>query len=102
MIPAGRWTTYGDLAVLLGTAPQPLGNRLRSHPAPNAHRVLGSQGTVSEGFSWPDPNCTDDPRQLLETEGVRFSAYGHADPTQRLCPTELKQLQSDGVPGLTR
>ncbi|WP_446223318.1 GmrSD restriction endonuclease domain-containing protein [Nocardia sp. IBHARD005] len=97
-IPAGRWTTYGDLAVLLGTAPQPLGNRLKSHPAPNAHRVLGSLGTVSEGFSWPDPHCTDDPRQLLETEGVRFSSYGRADSTQRLSPTELKQLQSDGVP----
>ncbi|GAD81473.1 DUF262 domain-containing protein [Nocardia asteroides NBRC 15531] len=96
-LPEGRWTTYGDLAAQLGTAPQPLGNRMRTHPAPNAHRVLGAGGTFADGFRWPDPDRTDDPRQLLESEGVRFSASGRADSTQRLTPAELRQLQSGPV-----
>lgn len=71
-LPAGSWTTYGDVAALIGTAPMPLGVRLATHPTPNAHRVLQAGGTVSPGFRWPDPDRKDDPRKLLEAEGVEF------------------------------
>ncbi len=61
-IPAGAWTTYGDLAALIGSHPVPVGVRLANHPLPNAHRVLQADGTISPSFRWPDPDRTDDPR----------------------------------------
>lgn len=94
VLPAGHWTTYGDLAHILGTGAQPLGSRLSSHPAPNAHRVLGVQGTISDRFRWPDPQRTDDPRDILESEGIRFSPGGRADSSQRLSITELELLRA--------
>ncbi|MTK03818.1 DUF262 domain-containing protein [Micromonospora sp. CP22] len=90
-LPAGSWTTYGDLAALVGTAPQPVGNRLRSVPAPNAHRVLQVEGTMAAGFRWPDGR-TDDPVAVLQAEGVMFDQHGRADQTQRIDLDELAQL----------
>ena len=90
-LPEGSWTTYGDLAALIGTAPQPVGNRLRAAPAANAHRVLQAEGTVSPGFQWPDGR-TDDPLALLTAEGVKFDEYQKADPAQRIDLEELAQL----------
>ncbi|MEU8241365.1 DUF262 domain-containing protein [Actinoplanes missouriensis] len=90
-MPAGSWTTYGDLAALIGTAPQPVGNRLRAHPVPHAHRVLQAEGTVSGGFRWPDGR-TDDPVVVLTAEGVKFNEHGVADPAQRIDLEELAQL----------
>ncbi|MFI7547977.1 DUF262 domain-containing protein [Actinoplanes sp. NPDC049599] len=95
-LPAGSWTTYGDLAALIGTAPQPVGNRLRAVPLPNAHRVLQAEGTVSPGFRWPDGR-TDDPVTVLTAEGVKFNEHGVADPAQRIDLDELAQL-SGGDP----
>ncbi|MEV1142740.1 DUF262 domain-containing protein [Micromonospora sp. NPDC049799] len=91
-LPAGSWTTYGDLAALIGTAPVPVGARLANHPVPNAHRVLQVEGTVSPGFRWADPNRTDDPRDLLRAEGVQFDQYGKAAVAQRIGTEELAQL----------
>ncbi|GGN94178.1 hypothetical protein GCM10011610_56840 [Nocardia rhizosphaerihabitans] len=95
VLPAGHWATYGDIARVLGTAAQPLGNRLATYPAPNAHRVLGAYGTISDRFRWTDPHRTDDPRQILEAEGIRFSASGKADPAQRLGIADLENLRAD-------
>lgn len=91
-LPAGSWTTYGDLAALIGTAPQALGMRLASHPAPNAHRVLQVEGTVSPGFRWLDPDRTDAPADVLRIEGVEFDGSGRANPAQRIGVEELAQL----------
>lgn len=90
-LPASSWTTYGDLAALIGTAPQPVGNRLRAVPLPNAHRVLQAEGTVSEGFQWPDGR-DDDPVAVLTAEGVKFDERGKADSAQRIGLEELAQL----------
>lgn len=92
LLPSGHWTTYGDLAKVLGTAAQPLGSRLATVPAPNAHRVLTSQGEVSAAFRWVEHDRTDDPRQLFEREGIR-SAAGRADPAQRLSVDDLALLR---------
>jgi alkylated DNA nucleotide flippase Atl1 len=100
-LPAGSWTTYGDLAALIGTAPQAVGNRLATHPAPNPHRVLQVEGTISPGFRWPDGR-TDDPRDLLRAEGVVFDRLDRADPAQRIYTEELAQLigmTPDDLPG---
>lgn len=91
-LPAGSWTTYGDLAALIGSHPVPVGARLASHPVPNAHRVLQAEGTISPGFRWPDPDRKDDPRELLIAEGVKFDEHGRADQAQRISTVELAQL----------
>ncbi|RQW89112.1 GmrSD restriction endonuclease domain-containing protein [Micromonospora globispora] len=91
-LPAGSWTTYGDLAALIGSHAVPVGARLANHPAPNAHRVLQVEGTVSPSFRWLDPERTDDPRDLLRAEGVEFDEYGRADQAQRIGTDELAQL----------
>ncbi|MGW6425907.1 GmrSD restriction endonuclease domain-containing protein [Nocardia sp. NPDC055053] len=90
VMPTGRWTTYGDLGKLLGTAAHRVGTRLRSHPAPNAHRVLDAHGMISYGPG----DIPENPRQLLESEGVSFSATGRAAAAQRLTSDELDQLQT--------
>lgn len=91
-LPAGSWTAYGDVAALIGSHPVPVGARLAHHPAPNAHRVLQAEGTVSPGFRWLDPTRTDDPRDLLHAEGVEFDKYGRASQAQRIVVEELAQL----------
>ncbi|MBL6276090.1 DUF262 domain-containing protein [Micromonospora fiedleri] len=91
-LPAGSWTTYGDIAALIGTAPLPVGTRLAKHPAPNAHRVLQADGLVAANFRWLDPSRTDDPRELLTAEGVKFDEHGRADQAQRIGTEELAQL----------
>jgi uncharacterized protein with ParB-like and HNH nuclease domain/alkylated DNA nucleotide flippase Atl1 len=90
-IPAGAWTTYGDLAALIGTHPIAAGQRLASYPMLNAHRVLQAGGRISASFRWPDGR-TDSPRALLESEGVVFDDHDHADPQQRLDVEDLAQL----------
>ena len=104
-IPAGAWTTYGDLAALIGTHPIAAGQRLASYPMPNAHRVLQAGGRISASFRWADGR-TDSPRALLESEGVVFD-HDHADPQQRLDVEDLAQLAGitmdelpEGLPAL--
>ncbi|MFI7190654.1 DUF262 domain-containing protein [Nocardia nova] len=93
LLPAGHWTTYGDVATVLGTAAQPLGNRLATVAAPNAHRVLTSQGEVSPSFRWVEPGRTDSPREILEQEGLEFVAGGRADTAKRLSVSQLEELR---------
>ncbi|WBB90683.1 DUF262 domain-containing protein [Verrucosispora sp. WMMC514] len=91
-LPAGSWTAYGDVAALIGSHPVPVGVRLASHPAPNAHRVLQAEGLVSPNFRWLDPAKTDEPRDLLRAEGVEFDTHGRASQAQRFGVEELAQL----------
>ncbi|GAB3808797.1 GmrSD restriction endonuclease domain-containing protein [Micromonospora zhanjiangensis] len=91
-LPAGAWTAYGDVAALIGSHPMPVGVRLASHPAPNAHRVLQTEGTLSPNFRWLDPSRKDDPHDLLRAEGVEFDKYGRASQSQRIGVEELAQL----------
>lgn len=91
-MPAGTWTTYGDLADVVGTAPQPLGAHIMScAQCANAHRVLSHDGRVNEAFKWSDPSDDRDPTQLLNAEGVRF-ADGKADHEQRITTVEMTEL----------
>lgn len=91
-LPAGSWTTYGDVAAIIGSHPVPVGVRLASHPAPNAHRVLQVDGAVSPSFRWYDADRADDPRDVLRSEGVEFDKHGRANPAQRVTIEELGQL----------
>ncbi len=64
-LPAGSWTTYGDVAELIGSHPVAVGQHLASQPVPNAWRVLSSEGRLSPQFHWTEPDRTDDPVQVL-------------------------------------
>jgi uncharacterized protein with ParB-like and HNH nuclease domain/O6-methylguanine-DNA--protein-cysteine methyltransferase len=66
-IPRGRWTTYGELAQLGGTAAMPVGQHVANTPGmDNAYRVLGSDGKPRPDFHWDDP---DDNRNPGRTQG---------------------------------
>ncbi len=95
-LPEGRWTTYGDLASIVGTHAQPVGQHITNCTVcEHAWRVLDSQGRVAAGFSWSDPGQTDDPADLLQAEGLRLRD-GRADPQQRLRRDELAALAPQG------
>ncbi|WP_406631243.1 hypothetical protein [Amycolatopsis sp. WGS_07] len=90
-IPAGRWTAYGAVATVIGTAGQPLGRHLSTcRECENAWRVLSADGSPSPHFRWEDgreETVTD----VLRREGVRF-VDGVADPAQRLSVEALREL----------
>lgn len=88
-IPAGRWTSYSDVAEVIGTHAVAVGARLASVRVPNAHRVLQLNGSISPDFRWPDPERTDDPRAVLLAEGVVLSRGGKALARQRMTAAEL-------------
>ena len=92
-IPRGRWTTYGDLAQLGGTAAMPVGQHMANTPGlDNAYRVLGSDGKPRPEFRWEDPDDLRDPVELLLEDDVRFEASGAADRSQRISAAELAAL----------
>jgi alkylated DNA nucleotide flippase Atl1 len=92
-IPAGRWTSYGDVAVAAGrssSAGQPIASWLGSkgHLVPFVHRVLNDRGEISPAWKPAGPGLPatrEAVEQLLRSEGVRFSD-GRADQRQRWRP----------------
>jgi alkylated DNA nucleotide flippase Atl1 len=92
VLPAGSWTTYGDLAELIGSHPVPVGQHLASVRVPNAHRVLTRDARVSPQFHWLDPHDGRDPSEVLRTEGVNFDPAGKADSNQRMVVEDLARL----------
>jgi alkylated DNA nucleotide flippase Atl1 len=79
-IPDGSWTTYGDIAAMIGSHARPVATCLGTWPIPNAHRILTVKGEVAAGFAFRDGR-TEDPMELLRAEGIRFT-NGRADPRQ--------------------
>jgi len=78
-VPAGRVTTYGRLAGLVGTTARTVGFAMAALPAGHDvpwQRVINSQGKVS-------PRADGDgkliQRLLLEAEGVRFDDRERVD-----------------------
>lgn len=92
-IPAGAWTSYGDLAVAIGTHPRPVGTRIATNTGPNFWRVLRGDGTVAEGFAWGVGSEHEGRGQVdvLASEGVPILG-GAADPVQRLDANALRAL----------
>lgn len=92
-IPAGAWTAYGDLALAIGTHARPVGTRIATNSGPNFWRVLRSDGSVADGFTWGAQSEHEgrDQADVLASEGVRIEG-GVADPTQRLDANALRTL----------
>jgi methylated-DNA-protein-cysteine methyltransferase related protein len=100
--PAGRVTTYGWIGKALG---YPRGARMIGwimNETPNgvpAQRVINSKGELSGSWAFGQQGRM---RQLLEAEGIVFSAdervdmkrYGW-DPTRDLSEEELKHILDD-------
>jgi alkylated DNA nucleotide flippase Atl1 len=92
-IPRGRWTTYGDLAQLGGTAAMPGGQHVASDTrVENAYRVLGADGKPRPDFRWTDPADAREVAEVLQADGIRFRANGAAEPAQRITAGELTAL----------
>ncbi|MFF3497296.1 DUF262 domain-containing protein [Streptomyces sp. NPDC002795] len=103
-MPAGTWTTYGDLAALVGTHAVAVGNHVGSKPGLHgAYRVLTADGRISAGFRWTDDQHSGDPKDLLEAEGVPFDGAGRARRSHRLTTGDLgtllgKEVAEDAAP----
>lgn len=91
-IPAGRWTSYGEVALVAGSYPQPVAAIITSNQMQGAWRVLQTGGKISPGFRWSDPARTEDPRAYLESEGLEFDGDDHAQPDQFVDAQELATL----------
>ncbi|MET8700152.1 DUF262 domain-containing protein [Kitasatospora sp. NPDC004723] len=97
-MPSGTWTSYGDVAELVGLHAVGVGNHLATRPdVLGAYRVLNSDGRVSPGFRWLDGR-TDTPQELLEQEGVPFDEAGRAHRAHRLTAPELATLLGREIP----
>jgi alkylated DNA nucleotide flippase Atl1 len=92
-LPYGAWTTYSDVAELIGSHRVPVGQHIATTPGLlNGHRVLTVEGRVSEGFYWLDPGDKRDVLEVLKAEGVRFGPDERADASQRLNADDLADL----------
>jgi len=94
-LPEGTWTSYGDLAELIGTGPRQVGAFMRDAGPTRAYRVLTAGGTVSEGFRWSDGHSGRDVPDLLRDDGVTVSVKGRADRSQRMSVYDLKLLAAE-------
>ena len=97
--PVGRVTTYGALAKAVG---YPRGARMvgwimnETPEGVPAQRVINSKGKLSGSWAFGSPERM---RQLLEAEGIVFSADGRVDlkrygwePTRDLGDEELRDI----------
>lgn len=78
-IPTGRVMTYGQIAIMLGEGYTARTVGYVMHGAPDGvpwQRVINSQGKVSTGRLTMPVNLQ---QELLEAEGVVFSASGKCD-----------------------
>src|SRR5437899_1227658 len=102
--PVGRVTTYGALAKAVG---YPRGARMvgwimnETPEGVRAQRVINSKGELSGSRAF---GTRDLVRQLLEAEGIVFSADGRVDlkrygwdPTRNLSEEELKRILDDAA-----
>ncbi|GAA4912701.1 alkylated DNA nucleotide flippase Atl1 [Nonomuraea thailandensis] len=89
----GSWTTYGDLAELVGMSAQSVGGFMAEAPEGyNAHRVLQAGGRISPQFRWLDPKRTEEPRTVLEQEGLTFDQAGRANPARRVTANDFRKV----------
>ena len=92
VLPPDRWTSYGVLAELTGMIARNVGRFMTDARLKNAYQVLQKDGKIAEAFRWSDPNRTDDPRAVLERQGIVFNASGKASPDQFFGVGDFRRL----------
>ncbi|MFJ1866249.1 DUF262 domain-containing protein [Streptomyces sp. NPDC088097] len=98
-VPAGTWTSYGELAALIGTSAIAVGNHIAARTGLHcAYRVLTADGRIAGGFRWTDERHTGDPKMVLEAEGVPFDENGRASKAHRLSSADLAVLTGKEFP----
>jgi alkylated DNA nucleotide flippase Atl1 len=101
-LPPGAWTSYTDLAELIGSHQVPVGQHLANTAGVlNAHRVLTSEGRVTDAFRWGDPHDERDVHEVLNDEGINFDLNRRADPSQRLRSDDLADLIGEAIEAVT-
>lgn len=90
-VPRGRVTTYGDLSKLIAGRLTPIGIGWAIRAAPEGtipwQRVVGAKGRIATDREHPGLQ-----REMLESEGVRFTADGHVDMLRHAwSPTKTKR-----------
>ncbi|MCG8920638.1 DUF262 domain-containing protein [Actinokineospora sp. PR83] len=93
-LPRGSWTSYGDLAALVGSSSIAVGRHVVDNAAKmdKAHRVLRSDGRVADNFRWPTGSDKGDVYALLRDEGIDIPDGGLAPQSQRLTSQDLSDL----------
>jgi alkylated DNA nucleotide flippase Atl1 len=96
LVPAGRWTTYGDFAIAVydnARMSRAVARAAAKNPAfANPHRVLLSGGRISPEWMDAEGRGPERCRELLEVDGVRFADDGAAKPAAFVGWEELKEL----------
>jgi methylated-DNA-[protein]-cysteine S-methyltransferase len=91
-VPAGRVTTYGIMAAVVGSSARAVGQALRRNPfAPHVpcHRIIAAGGRLG-GFSGSAGGDTPQLRHkvaLLKSEGVAFLGLGGGGGGGGVCAT---------------
>lgn len=79
-IPAGKVSTYGEVAKALHTRDaRRIGQALHANPDGSktpCHRVVFSDGRLAPGYAFGGPN---EQMRKLQLEGVTFLEDGHVD-----------------------
>ena len=92
-LPDDAWTAYSDVATVVGTNAQTIGNIVTALEHPKAHHVLSKSGRISAEFKWTDPaRAGVSPIDLLKASGVEFDAKDRAVQSQRLEASDLREL----------
>jgi methylated-DNA-protein-cysteine methyltransferase-like protein len=78
LIPAGKFTTYGSIAVHMNVVPRHVASVLSRLPAEESaalpwHRVVGAESRISPSMA---PLLAQCQRECLETEGLTLDAKG--------------------------
>lgn len=86
-VPAGRVTTYGQVAALLGNPRRARFVGFAMHASPGmaagvpCHRVVFKDGSLARGFAFGGEGVQ---RRMLEEEGVAFLPDGRVDMDRHL------------------
>jgi alkylated DNA nucleotide flippase Atl1 len=100
-IRPGEWTSYGELAQVVGVPAISIGQHIANCDAcpTGAHRVVTSSGRPSEGFRWTEASDTRSCRDALESEGISFDPDGRASKDQVVSGATLQQRRKSTTPG---
>lgn len=96
LVKRGEWTSYGDVAAVIGSHPRGLGAHIRhcDEPAPE-WRILNKRGESQPGFTWASRDRIGSQLDALIEEGVPLIGDNRADPRARVDAAVLRQRLSE-------